>query len=126
MLRIKLVVGIFALILLGSLSVRADDAATTQPSKSEAREVSGKVPSPYSKLTLTDEQKSQIIDIHQKANAEVRATEKKEDADITALLTDDQKSQLKKMDDDRKAEQKAKRAEKKKANGDSSDKKDSQ
>jgi Spy/CpxP family protein refolding chaperone len=118
-LRIKLLIGILALVLIGSMTVHADDA-TTQPTTKEA---SGKIPSPYSKLTLTDDQKAKITDLHQAANAEIKATEKKEDTDIEALLTDDQKAQLKKMEDDRKAEMKAKRAEKKKA-GDSTDKKD--
>jgi Spy/CpxP family protein refolding chaperone len=108
--RIKLFLAVAALMIAGSLSVRAEDA-TTQPTTQESS--TGKIPARFSKLDLTDDQKSKISDIHEKAIAQVKEIDKQEYADIDAVLTDDQKAELKKMDDDRKAELKAKRAEKK-------------
>ncbi|HMB96360.1 MAG TPA: hypothetical protein VKK61_10000 [Tepidisphaeraceae bacterium] len=115
--RIKLFLAIVAVMILSSISLRADDA-TTQPAKE--KEATPHVPSPYSKLTLTDDQKTKIGDLHQKATSEIKAIEKQEDDDIMALLTDDQKTELKKIEDDRKAQAKAKRAEKKTKGSDTS------
>ena len=106
--RIKLFLVVAGLMVLGSLSLRADEA-TTQPTTQES---TGKIPARYKQLDLTDEQKSQIGEIHTKASAEIKQIDKQEDTDIEALLTDDQKAQLKKIEDDRKAELKAHRAEK--------------
>jgi Spy/CpxP family protein refolding chaperone len=107
--RIKLFLVVAALMVAGSLSLRADEA-TTQPTTQES---TPRIPSRYKSLNLTDEQKSQIGEIHSKASSQIRQIDKQEESDIEALLTDDQKADLKKIDDDRKAEQKAKRAEKK-------------
>ena len=55
-----------------------------------------KLTKPWSELaTLSDEQKSKIHDIHAKALAQVSEIEKQEKADIMALLTDAQKTELK-------------------------------
>jgi Spy/CpxP family protein refolding chaperone len=112
---IKLFLVIAALMVLGSLSVRADEA-TTQPTTQESS-AAARIPARYKSLDLTDEQKSQIGDIHQKASGQIRDIDKQEQTDIDALLTDDQKAQLKKIDDDRKAEAKARRAEKRSKQG---------
>jgi hypothetical protein len=109
--RIKLFLAVAALMFVGSISLRADDA-TTQPTTQESSAAS-KIPARYKALDLTDQQKSQIGEIHEKAAAQVKEIDKQEYADIDAVLTDDQKAQLKKIDDDRKAEAKARRAEKK-------------
>ena len=109
--RITSLVGMLALVLIGSLAVRANQS-TTQPSE-EKQAKAIKLTQPWNKLTtLTDEQKAQIHAIHQTANAEIKAIKDKEDADIMALLTDEQKAELKQLEEQHKAEQKAKRAEK--------------
>jgi len=92
------------------------DKPATQPSggskdKAAMHATHGLV-SPWSKLnSLSDEQKNKIIDIHLKANAERKAIDEKEEADVMALLTDAQKAELEKMN----AEKKAQAAEKKKS-----------
>jgi Spy/CpxP family protein refolding chaperone len=73
---------------------------------------------PWNKLSLTDEQKNKIIDIHMKANAERKVIDDREEADIMALLNDTQKAELEKMN----AEKKAQAAEKRKAAKDEKDK----
>jgi hypothetical protein len=47
--------------------------------------------------TLTAEQKDQINAIHQKALAEISAIRKRENTEIRALLTDEQKSELREI-----------------------------
>lgn len=67
---------------------------------------------PYNKLSnITDEQKQKINDIHRKANAERKAIDDKEEADVMAVLTDAQKAELEKLAADRKAKAAEKRAE---------------
>ena len=117
---LKRVVGIAALVLIACALARAEEP-TTKPSKPDKAPKAIKLVQPWSKLTtLTDDQKTQINDIHVRANTEVKTIRDKEEADIMALLTDAQKAELKKLDEDRRAEEKAKRAEKK-----ADDKKDS-
>ena len=126
MLRIKSLVGIIALMLIGSMAARGE-APTSQPSKPEKSQTKlVRLTLPWSKITLTDDQKAQIGEIHVKANAEVKAIRDKEEEQIMSLLSDEQKAELKKYEEDRKAQEKADRAEKKNAakNADSSSKKD--
>lgn len=71
--------------------------------------------SPYNKLTtVTEEQKEKITEIHKKALAEKKAIDEKEEADVMALLTDEQKAELDKIEADRKAALKERNAERKK------------
>lgn len=57
-----------------------------------------KLTKPWSELTsLTSEQKIRIHDVHTKATAQISAIEKQEKADIMALLTDPQKTELKEI-----------------------------
>ncbi|HEY7087510.1 MAG TPA: hypothetical protein VH518_05430 [Tepidisphaeraceae bacterium] len=82
-----------------------------------------KLTKPWSQLTtLSDDQKDKISDIHQKANAARNEIDKKEESDITALLSDPQKAELKKIHDDERTAAKEKRAEQSKDSGKSSDK----
>jgi hypothetical protein len=89
-----------------SLFVRAADEAkpagdapktaakTAEGEKKEAKKPA-KLTKPWSQLTtLSEDQSSKIRDIHAKALAETKAIEEKEHADILALLTDAQKSEL--------------------------------
>ena len=53
---------------------------------------------PWTKMSsLSDEQKEKIRAIHTKANDDVKAIHEKERADIVALLSDDQKNELKSL-----------------------------
>jgi len=113
--RIKSIAGVFALVLIASLAIAADEP-TTKPSKSAKLDSKTiKLTQPWSKLTdLSDEQKGQINEIHQKALAEVKAIHDREESQIMALLSEPQKAELKKISDEEKAQEKSKRAEKKK------------
>lgn len=63
---------------------------------------------PWSDLsTLSDDQRTQIHELHRKALADIRAVREKERADILALLTEAQKAQLLELE----AKNKAKRSE---------------
>ena len=95
-------------------------------SGSSAKGTSGKWGfAPYNKLSnVTEEQQQKINDIHRKAMAERKAIEEKEEADIMAVLTDAQKSELEKMEAERKAKNAEKRAEQKKKSEDNDHEKD--
>jgi Spy/CpxP family protein refolding chaperone len=85
-----------ALLASGSTVLIAADAPTTKPARA------AKLTKPWSELSdLTDDQKAQIIAIHEKANLERDAINKKERADIEALLSDDQKKEV--VEDEAKA-----------------------
>jgi Spy/CpxP family protein refolding chaperone len=126
------VVSLLVLALLtGGVVIARDNAAKPEPSdksadKTEKTEKStgrkrGLV-KPWSMLaSLTDEQKDQIIEIHLKAVEEKKAIEEKEEEDIMALLNDEQKAELQAMQDKAKADSKAKRAEKKAKDADTTD-----
>lgn len=78
---------------------------------------------PYNKLSnMTEEQKQKISDIHRKANAERKAIDDKEESDVMAVLTDEQKAELDKMEADKKAKSAEKRAEKKEKKSDDKEK----
>ena len=97
----------FSGVLAASLIVRAQDAPTTEPEKHAAV----RLEQPYSKIAdLTDDEKSKIEAIHKKALDDARILRAKEDEDIRAVLTDDQKAELDKIIADKreKAEEKAK------------------
>ncbi len=69
---------------------------------------------PYRELaSLTDEQKAQINDIHQKYLAERKKLEEAEKAEISALLTDEQKAEIRQMEEKKSSERKNKDGEKK-------------
>jgi Spy/CpxP family protein refolding chaperone len=83
-----------ALLLTAFVAVRAEDKPADESKKDVAK---AKVVQPWSKLSgLTDDQKAKIKEIHAKANDEIKAIKEKEKADIMALLTDEQKEELKK------------------------------
>jgi len=88
----------------------ADDAPTTKPAKK------ARLTQPWSLLaSLTDEQKTQIISIHQTASDACNAIREKEEADITALLTSDQKVELDTAIANKKVQDKLRAAERNKA-----------
>jgi Spy/CpxP family protein refolding chaperone len=108
-----------SLLIAGSVVVWAEPP-TSQPSGMEHHDgKSAKAGrwgfSPYNRLSgITDEQKQKISDIHRKANVERKAIDDKEEADIMALLTEEQKAELEKMNADKKAKAAEKRSDKKK------------
>ena len=112
-----------AMMLGGWAVVRAEDkpaAAESTEKKADSEKKADaskvKVVQPWSKLTsLSDEQKTKIKEIHAKALDEEKAIKEKENADIMALLTDDQKKELKSMQEKETAEKKTKTAAKKDA-----------
>src|SRR5438477_9827223 len=84
-----------ALVVLAAFTfIRADDKpAAAADSKAPKN---AKITAPWNKLSsLTDEQKEKIKTIHVKFLEEQKALKEKETTDITALLTDDQKTELK-------------------------------
>jgi hypothetical protein len=98
--RVKSLLPTIALVLLVTLVVNAQDKP--KPIK---------LVQPWSKLTtLNDDQKTKLNDIHQKALAEIKAIRDKEETDCMAVLTDAQKSELKKLEEQEKADAKEKRA----------------
>jgi Spy/CpxP family protein refolding chaperone len=97
--RIALAASIFAVAFAIAIASQADDAPTTEPVKhATSRPSAIRLEQPYKQLSdLTDDQKVQIAQIHKKANEDVKAIRDKEDDDIRALLTDDQKAELNKL-----------------------------
>jgi hypothetical protein len=86
------VIGCIALILIASMTI----AQTSRPSN---RTNASRLTQPWSKMTtLTNEQINQIADIHRKSLAEIKAIEAKERSDIVALLTDEQKIELNRVE----------------------------
>jgi hypothetical protein len=73
--------------------------------------------------SLTDEQKKQIADIHRKAVQDKNVIEERENADIMALLNDQQKGELKTMKEKEAAEKKAKAGNRPAASGGGADEK---
>jgi Spy/CpxP family protein refolding chaperone len=95
-----------ALLLCSFVAVRAEDKPAAKPDAKPAKLVH-----PWSRLSsLSDEQKTQIGDIHKKANEQVSEIRKKEKADIMALLTDEQKAELKRMNEKAAGDRKMKKA----------------
>ena len=95
-------------------SARAEEAPAEKTAKEEKKEVKGpKMWGVWAKLaSLTPEQKIKMKEIHEKALAEKRKIEDQEEADIMALLTDEQKLELQKNKEEEAAARKAKDAEK--------------
>ena len=82
---------------LGMLIVSLAVAQTSRPSNQRTN--AARLTQPWSKMnTLTNEQIAQISDIHRKTLADVKAIEAKERSDIIALLTDEQKIELNRVE----------------------------
>lgn len=84
----------------------ARKAATTQP---KAAIPTAKLPPLVRGMTLTEEQKAQMVIIRYTAGQRVQMIREKERADIIALLTDEQVVQLQSLEEQRKAKADAKR-----------------
>jgi Spy/CpxP family protein refolding chaperone len=92
--------GVLALaVVVAVAAISYSDDTTTPPASEKPKAV--KVNSPWSKIkSLSDDQKQKIHEIHAKALADIKEIRTKETADITALLTDDQKTELAKIQAD--------------------------
>jgi Spy/CpxP family protein refolding chaperone len=89
------IVSVVAVLMSASLLIAADEGAApaAQP---EAHHRAARLTKPWSEISsLTDEQKTQIEEIHGKALDKEKEIRAKEQADIEALLTDAQKAELK-------------------------------
>ena len=74
-----------------------------EPGDKPKKASSARLTQPWSKIsTLSDEQKTQIREIHAKAVAEKKAIDEKEREDILALLNDEQKAEAQKLLDEQK------------------------
>jgi len=107
-----MVVGVLALCVSGVVLHAADeqkpadssDKTTKTDSSDEKKPMAGgRLTQPYNKLTsLSDDQKSKIISIHRDYNAQRKELDKKERDEIMALLTDDQKKEVEKIEGEKK------------------------
>src|SRR5437762_3374213 len=88
-----------ALLVGAFVTVRAADEAkpAADSAKSDsAAKGSGRLNQPLSKMTsLSDDQKTKIKEIHAKTLDEIKAIHDKENTEIMALLSDDQKAEAK-------------------------------
>ena len=83
-----------AMLLSAVVWVHAQEAAAEKPKKQPM----ARLTQPWNKISsLSNDQKTQIRQIHTKALAEVRAIQEKERGDIMALLTDEQKSEAERL-----------------------------
>jgi Spy/CpxP family protein refolding chaperone len=84
-----------ALCLAAIVTAIAQDA-TTMPSQTEEHHMTHtRIIAPFNLLTdLTDDQKMKIADIHRDELSQERALRQKEQDDVRALLSDDQKKEL--------------------------------
>jgi Spy/CpxP family protein refolding chaperone len=100
-------------LMMGSVLFAADDTMPPASDTPAPTHHHSKLIKPYSELTgLTDDQKTTIIAAHSaylKAEKELLAKEK---ADINAVLTDDQKAELKTLQEKETAARKGRNAEK--------------
>lgn len=86
-----------AALMMGAAAVLAADSGTTgaKPDAPAARTSRARLTKPWNELKdLTDDEKSKILEIHQKALDEEKAITKKEHEDILAVLTDTQKKEV--------------------------------
>ena len=71
-----------------------------EPGDKPKKQGMGRLTQPWSKISsLSDEQKTKIREIHGKAVAEINAIRERENADIMALLTEEQKAEAQKLMD---------------------------
>ena len=120
---------VLGVVLMMTVALRAQDEATPAADKQDKKEAKAeakaeekqakkeiRLTQPWRRITgLSEEQKSQIAEIHKKATDEIKAVQEREKNEIMALLTEEQKTELKTLLDTEAAERKMKAAERKKA-----------
>ncbi len=81
-------------------------APTTKPTTKPA---GGRLFAPYSKMSsLTEDQRLKSQEIHRKALADIKEIEAKQSSDIMALLYDEQRKELREVEDKTTADAKSK------------------
>ncbi len=103
-----------------AITLRAEDkpadataGASAQKEEKPKSAKPGKLVMPWREInSLSDAQKQQIHDIHKKTSEEKKKLEAKEREEIMALLSDEQKAEAKKIEDDKKVNGKIKSGEK--------------
>jgi Spy/CpxP family protein refolding chaperone len=99
----------------GSMLIAADQPATTQPAEMKPAHPL-RLTQPWSKMkSLTPEQTATIEKIHADALEQTKKIEAKEHDDILAVLTPEQLTELKAVEEKIKADRKEKTSERKKA-----------
>jgi Spy/CpxP family protein refolding chaperone len=95
--KLRMAVGVCVVMMLAAVVwVRAAETGEKKP-------MSGRLTQPWSKISsLSDDQKTQIRQIHAKAVSDKKAIDDKERADIMALLNDEQKTEAQKLLDEQK------------------------
>jgi Spy/CpxP family protein refolding chaperone len=87
--RMRIGLVVIALVCASLLTARGADEKAESKGKG-----GGRLTQPWSKISsISDDQKSKIVEIHKKANDERKAIDKREHDEIMALLTDDQKKE---------------------------------
>jgi len=103
-------------ILVCTLALFAHAAPTTKPSSPTTKPAGMRLFAPYSKMnSLTDDEKEKIHEIHRKYLDDLRDLERKQTDEIAALLTEDQKKELREIEDKTAADNKARAGAKKDA-----------
>ena len=108
-----------------TLALRADNAAAPAADKQEAKEAKAeareakkevRLTQPWRRLSnLSEDQRVKIAEIHKKAIADIKEIEAREREEIMALLSEEQKTELKTLLDTESAERKMRAAERKKS-----------
>jgi Spy/CpxP family protein refolding chaperone len=95
--KLRMAVGVCVVMMFAAVVwVRAAETGEKKP-------MSGRLTQPWSKISsLSDDQKTQIRQIHAKAVSDKKAIDDKERADIMALLNDEQKTEAQKLMDEQK------------------------
>lgn len=115
-LAIRVLAMSYCLAIFSTNSISAQETTSKSGAKKDSEEIKGRLPNNYKSLELTDEQKQKIYRIQSEVRPKIDALERQAEAlqekmyaDIEAVLTDDQRTMLRKL----KSESAAKTAEKK-------------
>ena len=104
-----------------TLALRADNAAAPAADKQEAKEAKEakakevRLTQPWRRLSnLSEDQRVKIAELHKKAVADIKEIEAREREDIMALLSEEQRTELKTLMETESADRKMRAAERKK------------
>jgi Spy/CpxP family protein refolding chaperone len=119
MVRVRSLLGVIALSLISALIVQAQMGEQSESGSTRAGATTrpARLVLPWNLLTsLTEEQKTQIRQIHREALDAITKIEQKEEADILNLLTDEQRMELKAATEAKAAQDRARRSAAREAN----------
>jgi len=95
-------------VLVCALAIFVHAAPTTKPSSPSTRPSGSRLFAPYSRMnSLTDDQKEKIHEIHRKYLDDMHELERKQTDEIAALLSEDQKKELRELEEKTSADAKA-------------------